>query len=190
MSDVHSRSIYHRYVTANDTPLITLAERTRLLGLHTLVTGPKLTDRLNGLVSVQAAENIQFGFYGIGDDGGTCIATIVGLPPILERLPETQAPNGPRPIRLAQLALTLGTSVETDLNPVTGESGYTGTWRAADTIVASISGTTILLLDAAGSNGAARAIIDTLRCTHLFCYISSLTNMTKAVVWLNRMETN
>lgn len=183
MSDILSRSIYHRSVLTNDTPLFTLAERTRLLGLKTATTNPKLNDRLDGLLNVGGAENVQFSFYAVGDNDGTAIATIVGFPPILERMPPSQANNGPRLIRLAVLALTVGTSIETALNPITGLTD--SNFAAVDTITTTIAGTTILLLDAAGSNGASRAVIDALRCTQLFCYISGLTNVTRMDVCAN-----
>ena len=183
MADDFDRTIWHRDVTTDDTPLLTLAERTRLEGLH---DNGKKEDQVNGVLQSMGAPNIEFGFYAIGDDGGVATVTIVGLPSPLNRLPESQAPAGPRLRRLAVLTVTLGTSTETNLNPITGLT-VAGTWRAADTIVAAVEGTGIKLWDAAAGNGVAVAVIDPLQCPRLFAYISGLTNITRFDICARRV---
>lgn len=180
MNDSFDRTIHHRAVTANDTPLYTIAERLRLERLR------QKPDRLNGLLLTYNAHNVELAFYGIGNNNGVCSVNILGLPAILERMPISQAPQGPRPLRLAQLTVTFGTSTETDINPITGEAA-TGTWRAADTIVTVVEGTGITLLDATGVNGISRVLIDPLACHRLFVYVSSLTNMTRVDVQARRL---
>lgn len=181
MSDSFSRTIFHRSVTQNDTPLFTLAERTRLLTLK------QKDDRENGLITTAGARNMEFGFYGIGIDGGTAVATLLGIPPIVDRLPMSQAPFGPRPIRLGEFLVTFGTSTETDLEPIIGVT-VAGTWRAAKAIVTTAEGTGIKLWDVAAAAGIARAVIDPLQCPRIFMYISALTNMTRVDVCSRRIS--
>jgi len=188
-SDSFDRTLHHRSVLTNDVPLFTLAERQRLQELQIATVSSKrviVPDSPNGLLSTFGARDIEFGFYGIGSDNGTFTATLLGLPTILPRLAVGPPSVAPRPIRLAELAVTLGTSTETNLNPITGEAA-TGTWRAADTIVATVEGTGIKLWDAGAVNGIARAIIDPLQCPKLFMYISNLTNVTRVEVAARRL---
>lgn len=178
--DRFERTIHHRSILIADTPLFTLAERTRL---RTLL---RHADRYNGIFATSGAEHSEFVAYALGDDDGTFDLTLLGLPTALDRMPNSQAPLGPRPLRLGKWGCTLGISTETNLNPVTGES-VTGTWRAVDTLVTTVAGTGITLYDEGGDDGVSRIVINNMQIPHLFMYADNFTNVTRVEIQTRRL---
>lgn len=190
MNDAFDRSIYHRRLKTgvNDTPLFTLAQRLIFTNLQRSNQGAEMIqpDSLNGVVASHGARVIELAFYALAGDGGTVVINVAGIPTILPRLPESQADNGPRLLRLCTATVTFGTSTESGLNPITGEVD-TGTWRAADTIAVTVTGTGISLYDEGGLNGIARLAYDPLGCPHTYCFVSGMSNVTVPIVQARRL---